>query len=232
MLCWPAKERAGLRRPMRHTAAAPAVAPASQNYLLLLLTLFAIEWVALAIAPVDRQDWLLENLLPLVAVPLLIWLHRRRHLSAFAYTLVYLFLALHTIGAHYTYGKVPYDQWFQSLSGHSLDALFGFERNTFDRVAHFLYGFLLYPFFWELLAPAIDARRTALRHVLVGGFLMSHAGIYEVIEWLAAEAVGGDLGVAYLGTQGDIWDAQKDMALACLGTLLAMGLVQRVYRRA
>lgn len=230
MLSWPAHD-AGLHTPTHRHTEPPAFAPAPKNYLLLLLALYAIEWIALAIAPLDRRDWLLENLLPLLAVPLLIGLQRRRAISGFAYTLIYLFLALHAIGAHYTYAKVPYDAWFHSLTGHSLDAMLGFERNTFDRLVHFLYGFLLYPFFWELLAPAVDARRPALRHLLVGGFLMSHAGIYEVIEWLAAEAVGGDLGTAYLGTQGDIWDAQKDMAVAMIGTVLAMWLVQRIYRR-
>lgn len=216
---------------MSRNAASLLLAPASPKYLLLLLTLYGIEWMALAIDPFNREDWLLENLLPAIALPLLVWLQRRRDMSVLAWTLVYLFMALHTIGSHYTYAEVPYDEWFRAATGHSLDALLGFERNMFDRVVHFLYGFLLYPFCRELLGPAVDARRPGLCHLLVGGFLMSHAGIYEAIEWIAAELVGGDLGVAYLGTQGDVWDAQKDMALAFVGTLLAIGLVHVLSRR-
>lgn len=199
--------------------------PAPDNTLpLILLAIYAMEWFALAIAPLDRHDWLLENLLPLLALPTLIWIHRRRALAPLSCVAVFLFMALHAVGAHYTYAKVPYDAWLQALSGHSLDELLGLRRNGFDRLVHFLYGLLWYPLCLELLAPAIDPRKKALRHMLVAAFLMSHAGLYETIEWIAAELVGGDLGAAYLGTQGDEWDAQKDMAMAFAGTLLAVAI--------
>lgn len=210
---------------------APSARPANKTYLLVLLALYAAEWLALAIAPLDRHDWLLENLLPLLSLPLLAWVYRRHNVSAFAYTLVFLFMVLHAIGAHYTYAKVPYDEWFQAASGHTLNQLLGLQRNAFDRFVHFLYGLLLFPIFWELLAPHISKARTGLRYLLVAAFLMSHAGIYETIEWIAAEMVGGDLGTAYLGTQGDQWDAQKDMALAFAGTLLAVAIVHFRGRR-
>lgn len=216
----------------QYSATGLASAPANKNYLLLLLTIYAVEWLALAIAPLDRHDWLLENMLPLLSLPLLVWVYWRRSISGFAYTLVFLFMALHAVGAHYTYAKVPYDEWFQHLSGHTLNDLLGLQRNAFDRLVHFLYGLLLFPIFWELLAPYIDKNRTGVRYLLVAAFLMSHAGIYEIIEWIAAEVVGGDLGAAYLGTQGDQWDAQKDMALACVGTLLAVPMVHFRARRA
>jgi len=190
------------------------------TYPVVLLTIYGVVWIALAIAPLDRHDWLLENLLPLLALPLLAYVYRHHAVSRFSYTLIFLFVVLHAIGAHYTYAKVPYDDWFRALSGHSLNALLGLQRNGFDRLVHFLYGLLLFPVVWELFAPHIDKR--GLRYLLVATFLMSHAGIYEIIEWLAAAGFGGDLGVAYLGTQGDLWDAQKDMAMACLGTLLAV----------
>ncbi|HSB94873.1 MAG TPA: DUF2238 domain-containing protein [Spongiibacteraceae bacterium] len=185
-----------------------------------LLIIYGVVWAALAIAPLDRHDWLLENLLPLLALPLLANVYRHHAVSNFSYTLIFLFLLLHTVGAHYTYAKVPYDDWFRALSGRSLNELLGLQRNGFDRLVHFLYGVMLFPMVWELFAPHIDSR--GLRYLLVAAFLMSHAGIYEIIEWLAAAGFGGNLGVAYLGTQGDQWDAQKDMAMACLGTLLAV----------
>lgn len=205
---------------MSSTPNTAAPATSSSTLPLILLALFALEWIALAISPLDRHDWLLENALPLFGVPLLIVAHRRRPLSNLTCATVFAFMLLHEIGAHYTYAKVPYDQWFEQLTGHSLDHLLGFERNSFDRLVHFLYGLLLFPLCWELLAPRIQPG--IWRPLLIGLFLASHAGIYEVIEWMAAALFGGDLGVAYLGTQGDEWDAQKDMLMAFLGTGLAL----------
>ena len=208
--------------PVRSTRLDVTSPPRSDLLPLTLLAIYAIEWAALAIAPLDRNDWLLENLLVALALPALVWIHRHRAISRLSYICIFVFMALHAVGAHYTYAEVPYDAWFQALAGHSLDELLGLQRNGFDRLVHFLYGLLWFPLCWELLAPAIGARNKALRYLLVAAFLMSHAGLYEVIEWVAAELVGGDLGAAYLGTQGDEWDAQKDMAMAFAGTLLAV----------
>lgn len=190
-------------------------------YPLILLALYAIVWIALAIAPLDRHDWLLENVLVLIALPLTILHHRKQPFTHRTYTLLWIFMLLHAIGAHYTYAKVPYNEWTQALTGHRLNDLFDVRRNHFDRLVHFLYGALLFPVFWELFAPHITGSR-ALRFLLVTAFIVSHAGIYEVIEWAAAAFFGGDLGVAYLGTQGDEWDAQKDMAMAMCGTLITV----------
>lgn len=190
------------------------------TYPLVLLGVYSALWIALALAPLYRHDWLLENVLPLIAVPLLIATYRWQRFSNRAYTLLFVFMALHAVGAHYTYAKVPYDDWLQWLTGQRLNDLLGLQRNHFDRLVHFLYGALLFRAFFELFAPHINGR--GWRYLLVCGFLMAHAGIYEVIEWAAAAVFGGDLGVAYLGTQGDEWDAQRDMALAMGGTLLAL----------
>ncbi|HEY3699934.1 MAG TPA: DUF2238 domain-containing protein [Spongiibacteraceae bacterium] len=199
-------------------------------YPLLLLSVYTLIWLALAIAPRDRHDWMLENVLPLLFVPLLIATYRQHRLSNLTYTALFIFMVLHAIGAHYTYAKVPYDDWFKQISGHSLNAMLGFERNAFDRLVHFLYGLLMFPLFWELFAPRINGGN-GWRYLLIAAFMMSHAGIYEVIEWLAAVGFGGDLGVAYLGTQGDEWDAQKDMAMAFLGTALALAILMLHQRR-
>lgn len=193
----------------------------SSAYPLILFAIYSIVWIALAIAPLDRHDWLLENALVFIAVPLTLIHHRKQPFSNRVYTLLWIFMLLHAIGAHYTYAKVPYDDWIQALTGHRLNDLLGFQRNHFDRLEHFLYGALLFPVYWELFSPHINGSR-ALRFLLVTTFIMSHAGIYEVIEWAAAAFFGGDLGVAYLGTQGDEWDAQKDMGLAMCGTLITV----------
>jgi len=197
-------------------------APASnRRYLLILGIVFAIEWVLLAINPYDRADWALENVLVAVSVLVLVATHRVFPLSRLSYTLIFVFLLLHEIGAHYTYAKVPYDEGFNFLFGFSLNEALGFERNHFDRAIHFVYGLLL----------AYPVREVFIRIATVRGFwgyflpldiTMSTSMLFELFEWGAAEFFGGDLGMAYLGTQGDIWDAHKDMALASLGALIAM----------
>jgi putative membrane protein len=203
---------------------------AKWRYPLVLLAVYAVIWGALAIDPVFRQDWLLENAIVLVAIPLFILTAGRLRFSDFAYTCLFVFFVFHAVGAHYTYSLVPYDDWLRALAGIELEG-----RNHYDRLVHFLYGLLVapaaveifahygrYPRSWAVLFPWL--------------FMAAHAVIYELIEWAAAIVFGGDLGQAYLGTQGDIWDGQKDMALALAGTtitLAALGLAGRLpVRRA
>jgi len=189
-------------------------------YLWTLLGLFAAWWVAMAIAPLDRSDWLLENVLTVIGVGVLIYTYKSFPLSRVSYTCIFVFLVLHTLGSHYTYSKVPYTEWLPMFEG---------GRNHFDRLVHFLYGLLF----------AYPIREMFLRIGNVRGFwgyflpldlTMSTSMLYELIEWAAAELVGGDLGAAYLGTQGDIWDAHKDMALASLGALIAMTVIYFINR--
>ena len=198
-----------------------------RKYLLVLAVLFAVIWAALAISPLYREDWILENLLVVVFVAGMAATWRWFPFSRVSYTLIFLFLCLHAVGAHYTYAQVPYNEWTQALFGRSLNEAMGWERNHFDRLVHFCYGLLL----------AYPIREVFLRVANVRGFwgyflpldvAMSTSMAYELIEWGAALLLGGDLGMAYLGTQGDIWDAHKDMALASLGAMIAMGVVVTV----
>ena len=191
------------------------------RYVLVLTVIFAIEWVLLAISPHDRADWALENVIVIALVVLLASTYRKFPLSRVSYTLIFIFLMLHEVGAHYTYARVPYDEWTIGLFGFSLDQALGFERNHFDRLVHFCYGLLF----------AYPIREVFIRIADVKGFwgyflpldlTMSTSMMYELIEWGAARLLGGDLGMAYLGTQGDVWDAHMDMALASLGALIAM----------
>lgn len=198
-----------------------AVSSPHRKYLLLLGALFACWFTLMAIHPRHPADWRLENALVL---PLLIGLavfHRPLPFSRLSYTLIFVFLCLHELGAHYTYSEVPYDNWCQALTGRTFNRLVGWERNNFDRLVHFSYGLLL----------AYPIREVFLRVANARGFwgyflpldvTMSTSMLYELIEWGGSLAFGGDLGQAYLGTQGDVWDAQKDMALASLGALCAM----------
>ncbi|MBV6415669.1 MAG: hypothetical protein CMLOHMNK_00182 [Steroidobacteraceae bacterium] len=209
------------RLPRADSAAGARPGPTGGRLPAWLLLLLGVAWFALAITPVSREDWLLENLLVLVSVPLLVATRHRLRFSNAAYVCLFVFLLLHSLGAHYTYSLVPYDQWWRFMTGHTLNGMLGWERNHFDRFVHFLYGALM-------LLPAVElldsyARpRGPWRYLLPVLFVMSHSVIYEMMEWIAALVVAPDLGNAYLGTQGDEWDAQKDMALATGGAVLAM----------
>jgi putative membrane protein len=199
----------------------------SARYRLLLAVLFLALWIALAIAPFDRADWLLENLLAVVFAVVLVASYKRLPLSGISYTTIFLFLCLHTLGAHYTYSEVPYDAWFRAATGGSLNEAMGWERNHFDRLVHFTYGLLLaYPI-REVFLRVVDARGF-WGYFLPLDVTMSTSMMFELFEWAVAERVGGELGMAYLGTQGDVWDAHKDMALASLGALTAMALAMAV----
>ncbi len=201
-----------------------------QRHVLLLLTGFVLVWVLLAIRPSHRKDWLLENMLLIPVFALLIWGWRHRLFSRLSHSLIFVFLCLHEIGAHYTYAEVPYNEWSQSLTGHRLNDLFGWSRNHYDRLLHFLYGLLC----------AYPCREIFLRVAQVKGFwayflpldvMTSTSAFFELLEWGAAGLFGGELGAAYLGTQGDPWDAHKDIALACLGALIAMLITAVINHR-
>jgi len=193
------------------------------RFLVLLGVLYGIWWSALAIDPVSRADWALENVLVLLFVLGLFASYRWFMFSRTSMALIFLFLCLHSIGSHYTYSMVPYDEWFQVLTGTTFNDLMGWHRNHFDRLAHLAYGLLL----------AYPIREVFLRIADVKGFwgyflpldvTISTSAIYELIEWAAAEIFGGELGMQYLGTQGDVWDAHRDMALASFGAFVAMSV--------
>lgn len=179
----------------------------------LLGLVFAIFFVLLAIAPVSREVWWAENI-PVMAVFLvLVVTYRKFRYSNLAYGMMAVWLFLHAIGGHYTFANVPFG-WVTDL--------FGFERNHFDRVAHFSVGLYAYPvaeLLWRkrLAHPAV---------VLLFGLtiIMAVACAYEIIEWGYAVLEGGDAGTEFLGSQGDPWDAQKDMLADTLGAVFALAV--------
>lgn len=194
------------------------------RYPLVLLAVYGVVWFALAIDPVFRQDWLLENLIVLVAVPLLVLTARRLRFSDFAYTALFVFLVFHAVGAHYTYSLVPYGEWWEALTGASLEG-----RNHYDRFVHFLYGLTITPAAVEIFAHYGRYPRS-WAFLFPWMFMAGHSVIYELVEFAAALVFGGELGQAYLGTQGDIWDGQKDMALALAGTTLMLSALAAAGR--
>jgi len=197
----------------------------------ILLLLFVLWFAALGLSPYDRGDWLLENLLVIAAVPVLVRTYPRFRFTNGVYLGLFVLFCLHEIGAHYTYSLVPYDAWLRDAFGFELTSLFGWKRNHYDRLVHFLYGLLVTPALWQVLEH-FASPRGAWRWLLPATAMFGHSTLYELMEFAAAVVFGGALGTAYLGTQGDVWDAQKDMTLACLGTVLALvGIAVRERRR-
>jgi putative membrane protein len=176
----------------------------------------ALFWFSLAISPVNRIGWFLEHTLTLVGVALLAKTHRTTPLSNVSYSLIGLFACLHSIGAYYGYAQVPFGFWMR-------DAI-ELDRNHYDRVVHFGFGFLLaYPV-REFIMRATSLRR-AWTYYLPMEVIVAISGVYEVLEMFVAMVIRPDMGVLYLGTQGDVWDAQRDMGMAAAGSVLMMSLV-------
>jgi putative membrane protein len=199
------------------------------EYRIWLLIVFALWWLAWAYKPWHFSDWVLENLLTVAFVALLVATRNAFRLSSVSYTVLFIFLCLHTIGSHYTYADVPYEKWTAAL-GFSINDLFGFGRNHFDRLVHFLFG-LLFAYPVREFFMRIAGTKGAWSYYLPVELVMSLSMLYELVEWGAANVVGGELGMAYLGTQGDVWDAHKDMGLATLGAVLGMLIVALINWR-
>jgi putative membrane protein len=179
------------------------------------LTAYAIVWGFMAYHPVHPDDWLLENILAVLGVAFFVFTYSSFPLSNLSYIPLTVFMILHAIGAHYTYAETPIGDWMAPL--------FGWERNNFDRVVHFSFGLLLaYPV-RELYYRVVGARGI-WGIVLPVNLMISLSGIYELFEWGAAVVVDPSAGTAFLGSQGDPWDAQKDMALASLGAAITMAI--------
>lgn len=183
----------------------------------------ALVVAASGIAPHDRGLWLAENVLTLVLAVWLALTARSFPLAPVSYGLVLGFLALHAIGAHFTYPRVPYDRLAVAWTGTSIDAALGFERNHWDRLVHAAFG----------VAFAVPLREVARRIVGAAGFwsyalpvalVMAIALLYEFVEWGVASAMGVGPASGFLGAQGDPWDAHHDLLLASVGATVSMAV--------
>jgi putative membrane protein len=183
---------------------------------------YALLWIALAIAPKYRSDWLLENLLVFAAVGLLVGSFRRFQFSNLSYGLLAIFLALHAYGAHYTYSETPFGFWLRDW----LDL----PRNHYDRIVHFAFGLLLIYPLREIMQRVLKLRGV-WAYLLPLAVILSMSSLYEQVESWVARSVNPELGTAYLGTQGDEWDAQRDMDRAMTGALIALGIIALAERQ-
>ncbi|MEP7162482.1 MAG: DUF2238 domain-containing protein [Candidatus Moraniibacteriota bacterium] len=199
----------------------PLFARLSRHLPATLLVLYSIFFIALGITPFRREVWYAENI-PIVAIVLaltfLYW--RGIRFSNTAYLLMSVLVFMHTIGGHYTFERVPFDL-FQTF--------FGFERNMYDRVAHFSVGLYAFAFTEFLFRSRSVSNRSALFFFPLFAIAFVAMG-YEIIEWLFVVASDPAAGTAFLGSQGDVWDAQKDMLSDTLGALFALGLFFFVRR--
>lgn len=186
------------------------------GFRLILLAIFVAIWCWAAWNPLHPDDWLLENYLVFFWVPVLLATAKFFRLSDISYGLITLFMCLHVVGSHYTYAEVPF--------GATLGEWMSAGRNMYDRLVHFAFGLLL----------AYPVREVLVRIARLRGFwgyffpidiTFSLSSIYEIVEWRAAALVAPDLGLAFLGSQGDVWDSQKDMLSAGIGAIIAMVIV-------
>ncbi len=191
----------------------------STSTLLGLTIFYAIVFLFSALEPSSRAVWFAE-IIPAIGILIAIWaISIRYQFSNTAYLLMFIWLCLHTIGAKYTFAEVPFD-WFNNLIGS--------ERNNFDRVAHFAIGLYAYPIAEYLIHNKKFNPTFSCWFALFA--IMSLAVGYEIIEWWYAELAGGDEGIAFLGSQGDIWDAQKDMLCDTTGAILSLFLMSAQRR--
>jgi putative membrane protein len=198
-------------------AISPYRVPFKKNrWMQLFLLLFLIVWGITLAGTTDVKNWLLENTLVVLFGGFLYFSYRKFQLSDLSYLLITIYLCLHVYGSMYTYAENPLGYWLMDL--------FGAERNFYDRIVHFGFGFFLaYPVREVLLT--VYKFPPGFAWGLPIEFTLSVSGIYELIEWAVADIFFPEQGMAYLGTQGDIWDAQKDMGLAVFGAALATTIV-------
>ncbi len=185
--------------------------------------LFGISAILLPIGCIrmdgDRTDLMLMHIPTVLALVACIAFAARANLTNASIAMLFGFYSLHLLGAHYYYSCVPYDDWSRALLGHDITTTFGFSRNHYDRLVHFSYGLLLYvPVREWLLRQGLGGWRTGVGSIAL---LLASSAAYELFEWSVAVLMAPDRAERYNGQQGDPFDAQKDMALAFVGSLLA-----------
>lgn len=195
--------------------------PRRERTLLFAATLILLS--ALGVAPkTDRFTWILENLPVFLVLPFLVATRERFPLSMFATRLLFLHAVVLMVGGHWSYAEVPAGHWVRDH--------FALARNPYDRLGHFVQGFVPAIVVRELLVRLGRIPRGKLLAFLSISVCLAFSASYELFEWLAALASGAAAD-AFLGTQGDPWDTQWDMFLCLVGATLATGLLSRAHDR-
>ena len=194
-----------------------------KHYITLLLLLFAI--ILASIHPLEFEAYLLHQIGTVFMLAVLVITMWKIGISFSSFYLYLLFLLIHIIGAHYLYSYVPYNEWLISLFNFNLNEYLGWSRNMYDRLVHFAYGLLLYPFFYRCFQVWLPNAKPLTLFLLVIQFVMASSMFYELIEWWIAMGLSPEDAENYNGQQGDVWDAHKDMFLATIGAIL-IGIFQ------
>lgn len=185
-----------------------------------LLIAYLLLFLVCAINPYDRAVLWAENIPVMITVFLLVVTYKKFQFSNMAYVLMSLRIFMHTIGGHYTFERVPFD-WFTNF--------FGFERNMYDRIADYIIGFYAYP-----LIEYLDRKHLIKQQWVLYCFgifaIFTLASVYEIIERRYAVSAWGEQWIAFLGSQGDVWDAQKDMLADGLWAITSVFLY-RVHKK-
>ena len=187
---------------------------------LLLITVAVFIWSG--VHPHDRFTWVLEVFPAVIAGIVLLATSKRFRLSNLLYVLIAIHAMILMVGGKYTYALVPLGEWMRHW--------FGFARNHYDRIGHFAQGFVPAIAAREILIRVARYRRDAWLNVVVFSICLAISALYELLEWAVAEMTG-TAAEAFLGTQGDVWDTQKDMLMACIGALVALALMRRWHDR-
>ena len=195
---------------------------ASQRELIVLLILYLVGFTLLAIDPHDRADWALENFFPISQLIAVIIAYRYYKFTPISYYMIFFYLFVQSWGGHFTYAEAAPFNWLRDE--------FHLARNHYDRVAHFMLGFLLGLPIREILMQFISASRRWI-NFLTASLVLAIGAFYEFIEWWVAVLVTPNLGDKFLGTQGDIWDTQWDMFLALVGAVLMIAMFGKWHDR-
>ena len=186
-----------------------------------LIVICAVVWLVCAIRPWDVEAWLLEQVATVCALAVLMWCLRAGiRFSTGSQICIAAMIVAHTVGTHFTYSLTPYDEFIKSITSVSVNELFGWQRNHYDRFVHLLFGLLVSVPTAEAVQQRLQLRASTAAIMSVH-IILSTSALYELLEWTAALTFGADLGNHYLGTQGDVWDAQADIALAGAGSVAA-----------
>jgi len=177
----------------------------------ILLGLYIVHFSVLAVSPYSRDVWFAENLPMVMIVLALAATYKRFAFSNTSYLMMSALVFLHTVGGHYTFERVPF--------GYVSD-IFGFTRNHYDRIAHFSVGFYAYPIAEFIFRKGYTRSKGLLAFTGITA-IFTVAAVYEIIEWWYAASADPAAGIAFLGSQGDVWDAQKDMLADGLGSICA-----------
>jgi putative membrane protein len=194
----------------------------SQRELLVLISIYLVGFVLLGINPHDRADWALENLFPISQLIAVIISYRYYRFTRLSYYLIFFYLFVQSWGGHFTYAEAAPFNWIRDH--------FHLGRNHYDRVAHFMLGFLLGLPIKEILSQFVSASRSWMNFI-TASIVLAIGAFYELIEWWVAVLATPNLGDKFLGTQGDIWDTQWDMFLALLGVVVTLAIFGRWHER-